>query len=102
MAGSADLGGVFEAPVTNSGLERKEFGFGLSDQLCGAQRVTLVTGVGLNNDSAGAVFEGDLGGLTAGLSNLHPHRVIAVGCGEGFGAGDVAVQAGGEDVVEPG
>ena len=49
-----------ETSVADAAFEGQQCGFGARDELGGAQRVTVVAGVGLDNDGAGAVGEGEV------------------------------------------
>ena len=100
LRGAADAAGVDEPAGADAVFEGQQLGLGAGDELGGAQRVAVVAFGAGDDDGAAPVGQGDVAGGAVGGGHGLPHRVGGDRRGERFSAGRVAVQAGGDQVVE--
>ena len=101
LRGSPYFSGVFEPACSDPLFQGEQVGLGAGDEFGSAGVVSAGAGVGCHDHGAGAVGEGDVCGPAAVLGYLDPGGVFVDGF-EGFFGDVVAVQPGGEQMVEPG
>ena len=99
--GAAYFGGVFEPTFADPLFQGEQVGVGAADEFSSAGVVSAGAGLGCHDHGEDAVGEGDVCGPAAVLGDLDAGGVFVDGV-EDFFSDVVAVQPGGQHMVEPG